>query len=144
LFLAPATAVLASPEMATELPNASPPAPSLAARYPPAPASAPAGFCWLHVVPDRVNTYAAPAPASLPGAPSTAVFPSPERATETPRPSFATPSLAVNACCCTQTPGPGRVNTYAAPWLACAETVLLPAPTTAVFPSLETPTEAPK
>ena len=49
-------------------------------RHTPAPSLARSLACWLHEVPLRTNTYAAPMPPFLLLAPTTAVFPSTETA----------------------------------------------------------------
>jgi hypothetical protein len=94
------------PETVTEWPNWSPGAPSLAV----------SSCCWVHVVPDCTNTYAAPCDAFAPTvwacAPTMAV--GPERETEAPKWSFAAPSLAVSSCCWVHVV-PDCANTYAAP-----------------------------
>src|SRR5215469_2980146 len=100
---APTTAVDLT--MATELPNSSCLAPSAAVSL----------ACWDQVLPERVNTYAAPVPW-LPGAPTTAV--DPVRATDQPKLSFAAPSEAVSSACWDQVL-PKPVNTYAAPEKVC-------------------------
>src|SRR5215469_13405047 len=97
---APTTAVDLT--MATELPNSSCLAPSAAVSL----------ASWAQVLPERVNTYAAPVPWLPSGAPTTAV--DPDRATEIPKPSPVAASEVVSSACWDQVP-PERVNTYAAP-----------------------------
>src|SRR5215472_1524592 len=113
------------PEIATDQPKKSPVPPPLGVSVKIA--------CCDHLVPDRWNTYAAPAcpkgsPGNVPrfGAPITAV--SPSRATENPKVSLAVPagSLAASLACWVHPAGP-LTNTYAAP-------VPAPGPTIAVVP----------
>ena len=52
--------------------------------------------CRVQVVPERVNTYATPAPLLVPQAPTTAV--DPEMATDQPKKSLARPVAASLAC----------------------------------------------
>ena len=86
--------------------------------------------CRDQVVPDRTNTYAAPA-ARLPklwnGAPTTTV--DPDRATDQPRCAPAAPWAMVSLACWDQV-APDRTNTYATPF----PEFLNGAPTTAVRP----------
>ncbi len=118
--VAPTTAV--DPAIVTETPKKSSSA---------APGSA-ISACWDQLVPERTNTYPAPAKESLPSAPTTAV--DPETATEPPKKSSGAPSEAVSVACWDQVV-PERTNTYPAP----AKESLPSAPTTAVDP--ETATE---
>ena len=117
---APTAAV--DPEIATERPKSPPAAPPAAVSL----------ACWVQVLPECVNVYAAPAPEPVKaGAPITAVDPA--TATELPKSSLAAPSAAVSSACWDQVL-PERVNTYAAP---VAE--LVPsAPTTTVDPAIAT------
>src|SRR5262249_40907918 len=128
------------PEIATDQPKKSPVAPPLGVSVKIA--------CCDHLVPDRWNTYAAPAcpkgsPANVPrfGAPTTAV--SPSSATENPKFSLAVPtgSLAASLACWAHCPVGPLTNTYAAPVPAPGPPLAVVAPTIAVLP--ETATEAP-
>src|SRR5215467_5821017 len=120
------------PEIATDQPKKSPVAPPLGVSVKIA--------CCDHLVPDRWNTYAAPAcpkgsPANVPrfGAPTTAV--SPSSATENPKFSLAVPtgSLAASLACWAHPAGP-LTNTYAAPVPAPGPPLAVVAPTIAVVP----------
>ncbi len=134
-LMAPTTAV--SPEIETEEPKWSEDALSLAVSL----------ACSLHVVPPtaRTNTYADPAsdiaPELAKAAPTTAV--SPEREIEMPNLSEAALSLAVSLACSVHVvPPTARTNTYAAPASDIPPELAKGAPTTAVFPEIET--EPPK
>src|SRR5215470_13763330 len=120
------------PEIATDQPKKSPVAPPLGVSAKIA--------CCDHFVPERWNTYAAPAcpkgsPGNVPrfGAPITAV--SPSRATENPKVSLAVPagSLAASLACWVHPAGP-LTNTYAAPVPAPGPPLAVVAPTIAVVP----------
>ena len=95
---APTTAV--DPDRVTELPKWSPVAPSAAVS---------SARCD-QVLPERVNTYAAPVFEFLPGAPTTAV--DPEMATEPPNPSPVAWPDAVSLACWKALPAAVRA------WLA--------------------------
>ena len=119
--LAPTTAV--SPPTATEKPNASFAAASLAVSF----------ACWVQLVPVRTNTYAEPefVPASSSHkAPTTAV--SPLTATDQPNSSAPAASLAVSFACWLHVP-PLRTNTEAEPEFV-PPSSSRKAPTTAVSP----------
>ncbi len=80
--------------------------------------------CWLQIVPERTNTYAAPA-STPPGvsansAPTTTV--SPEIDTEMPKRSLHASSGATSFCCWLQVV-PERTNTYAEPSLMLGRSV---------------------
>ncbi len=66
--------------------------------------------CWVQTLPERVNTYAAPAPTPLPRAPAISVLPSADRPAEEPSLMPAAESLAVSFCCWVHTL-PERVKT---------------------------------
>ncbi len=66
---------------------------------------------WIHVVPERVKTYAAP-PAEAVNDATTAV--SPSIATDTPNASSGAPPTSASACCWVHV-APERTKTYAAP-----------------------------
>src|SRR5271157_3695923 len=126
----PASAVLPSPDSATEQPWSAFPAA-------PAPASLPP--CWVHTPPERVNTQVAPAPPLSPDPPTMAVLPSAESATEEPCVAFPTaPAPASLPPCWVHAP-PERVYTHVAP--ACL--LSCDPPTRAVLPSADSATEAP-
>src|SRR5262245_7327620 len=93
--MAPTIAV--SPLSATDPPNAAAGMPSLAV----------SSCCGDQDEPDRTNTYATPLYPFCPGAPTIAV--SPLIATEDPKRSPCTPSLAVSSCCWDQVE-PDRTN----------------------------------
>src|SRR5262249_35024812 len=128
------------PEIATDQPKKSPVAPPLGVSVKIA--------CCVHLVPERWNTYAAPAspkgsPGDVPrfGAPGTTGCPS--SATETPTFSLAVPtgSLAASLACWAHCPVGPLTNTYAAPVPAPGPPLAVVAPTSAVVP--ETAIEAP-
>ena len=126
----PMTAVLPSADTATD-------SPCTARSTAPVPTS----FvpCWVHTPPLRVNTHAAPKPLLSPRPPTTTVFPSADRSTETP--CIACPTAPVPTSfvpCWIHTP-PLRVNTHAAPAFPSSLNPL----TTTVFPSADTATEVP-
>src|SRR5215472_4827388 len=119
-------------EIATDQPKKSPVPPPLGVSVKIA--------CCDHLVPDRWNTYAAPAcpkgsPANVPrfGAPTTAV--SPFSATENPKFSLAVPagSAAASRACWVHPAGP-LTNTYAAPVPLPGPPLAVVAPTSAVLP----------
>ncbi|EPY00217.1 hypothetical protein K678_17256, partial [Magnetospirillum fulvum MGU-K5] len=94
-----------SEERETELPNQSPDAQSDAVSF----------ACSVHVPPDRVKMYAAPAVDRAPFAPTTAVFPSEERETELPNQSPTALSEALTFVCVAQrrtATGDGITGTY--------------------------------
>jgi hypothetical protein len=103
--------------------------------------------CCDHLVPERWNTYAAPAcpkgsPGNVPrfGAPITAV--SPSSATENPKFSLAVPTGSVAASlACWVHPADPLTNTYTAPVPLPGPPLAVVAPTSAVLP--ETAIEAP-
>src|SRR5260370_25888712 len=68
--------------------------------------------CWVHTPPERVYTHAAPAELLSTAPPTTAVFPSPESATESPCSAPTAPVPTSLAPCCVHTP-PHRVYTHA-------------------------------
>src|SRR5262249_27196638 len=115
-----------------------PTTPGCAQLAPAAPSPLSFGPCWLHTLPLRVNTHAAPIAPLSPGPPTMAVLPSPDSATD--QPSWAAPvaSLAVVLCGSVQLP-PLRVNIHAAP----ASLLSDGPPTIAVLPSAETATAKP-
>src|SRR5258708_23340362 len=123
--------VFPSPEIATDHPWC--PIPT-----PPEPTSL--GPCWLHTLPLRVYTHAAPVWLLSRYPPTIAVFPSAEIATEYPWFMFGpTPSLPTSLCpCCVHTAA-DCVKTHAAP------VPLLSAlpPMIIVVPSAETATPVP-
>src|SRR6516225_6678911 len=69
--------------------------------------------CWLHTLPLRVYTHAAPALRLSPGPPTMAVFPSADNATELP--CSPPPSVASSLAPCWLHTPPLRVYTHAAP-----------------------------
>src|ERR1035441_3275073 len=139
-------AVFPSADSATEIP---------CSEFPTAPVPTSLPPCWIHTLPKRVYTQAAPTP--LPQAllwtestavkplpissapPTMAVFPSPDNATELP--CHAPPTAPVPTSlppCWPQTP-PKRVYTQAAP----AVVLSVGPPTMAVFPSADRATDIP-
>src|ERR1043165_3349675 len=71
--------------------------------------------CCVHTPPLRVNTHAAPIPPSSLFAPTMAVLPSADNATEDPCAASPAAPVPTNLFpCCDHTP-PLRVNTQAAP-----------------------------
>src|SRR5579872_3634299 len=101
---APMRAVFPSSD--TDVPNSSPSAPPRAV----------SSACWLQVVPDCTNTYAAPWLVRLlkfcPAAPMTAVLPLTD--TEVPKLSPNAPTAGVSWACWLQVV-PDCTNTYATP-----------------------------
>src|SRR2546430_8354620 len=99
--------MLPSEESATPAPNS--------ARAPIS--SAPVSFepCWVQVEPERVNTHAEPGPSS--GPPTSAVLPSEDSATLTPKLLRLRPlaPVPVSFGPCWAQVEPERVNTHAAP-----------------------------
>ena len=81
--------------------------------------------CWVQVVPERVNAHAAPAPLCRPAPPISAVLPSEDSATLSPkRPPFAAlfPAFGRSAfapCWLQVVAFSARVKTHAAPVLCC-------------------------
>ncbi len=124
----PTMAVLPSAEIAADQPcSASPTAPVPTSLLP----------SCDHTPPLHVYSHAAPALKLSYGAPTRAVLPFPEIATDLP--NLATPTAPVPTSlrpCCDHTPAL-RVNTHAAP----AKTLSPYPPTMAVLPSAETATE---
>src|ERR1019366_1464314 len=98
-------AVFPSPDSATELPCRAPPEAPVPTDLPP---------CWPHTPAERTYTHAAPIPTLSLGAPTMAVFPSADSATELPCPAVSVPTAGTApvptslAPCCVQTP-PERV-----------------------------------
>jgi hypothetical protein len=128
LKYAPTSAVLPSRDSAADTPKRSPAAPSEAIN----------SCCWLQITPEAVKIYAAPAPEFLRNAPTSAVLPLLDSATDEPKASVAAPSEAVNVDCWVQAV-PERVKTHAAPML-----FPCPDPTSAMFPSPDSATETPR
>src|SRR5262249_4684986 len=124
-FGPPTMAVLPSADSATEVPW-------LASPTAPVPASAPP--CWVHTPPLRVNTSASPEPD---GAPTIAVLPSADNATDRPWRSLKTEPVPTNLLPCWLHTPPLRVKTHAAPVLEKSPGP----PRMAVLPSRETATE---
>src|SRR5713226_5327247 len=83
----PTKAVFPSADSATDVPCCTSPCSALPATAP-VPTSLPP--CWLHVLPERVYTHTAPAPALSPSPPTMAVFPSPDSATDQAWKAFPT------------------------------------------------------
>src|SRR5262249_11156367 len=121
-------AVLPSVDSATELPWRLVPAPPLPTSLPP---------CCGHTPPLRVDNPAAPPDLLPPGAPTMAVLPPEESATEKPCWALfpAAPVPTSLGPCWVHTP-PLRVNTHTAP----AWVLSNAPPTMAVLPSAETAT----
>ena len=86
---APTIAVFSSLDNATEMPNKSPAAPLVWVIV----------CCCVHVPLVRVNTDALPCSELSPDAPTIAVFPSLDNATDEPKASFAAPPVWVIVCC---------------------------------------------
>src|SRR5271157_4983912 len=107
----PTTAMLPSAESATEEPCVA---------FPTAPEPASLPPCWVHTLPERVKTHAAPARLLSSGPPTMAVLPSADRATDCPAcaplpKSALTASEASSAPPCWVHTPPERVKTQAAP-----------------------------
>src|SRR5262249_1725630 len=92
-----------------------------------------------HTPAERVNIHAPPAPELSLGPPTRAVLPSKDKATEAAKAGAPLIPLGMSVACCVQVPLPLRVNTSAV-------TIRLSsggAPTMAVLPSPDRPTDQP-
>src|ERR1700726_1362402 len=95
--------------------------------------------CCVHVEPERVNTHAAPSLLLSLSPPTSAVFPSPESATLTPKAAAPTAPLPVSFAPCWVQVDPERVNTHAAP----TKLLSFSPPIRAVLPSADNATLTP-
>src|SRR5271154_3014354 len=126
----PISAVLPLAESATLPPNSPAPTSPLPVSFAPS---------WVQVVPERVNTHAAPTLVLSCGPPIRVVLPLEESATSRPNSPAPTSPLPVSGPACLVQVLPERVNTHTPP-----TPVLYPGPpTTAVLPSPERATLAP-
>src|SRR5260370_127923 len=132
----PTMAVFPSPDSAADQPCSAP-----LPKGPTAPVPTSFGPCWLHTLPERVNTHAAPALVLSRGPPTIAVFPSLDSDTEKPcsAPSGATAPVPTSLACWLHTP-PEPVYTHAAP----AKTSSYGPPTMPVVPSPDSEPETPR
>src|SRR5215469_1437023 len=100
---APMIAVLPSAESATEYPCSAPPI---------APVPTSLGPCWVHVPPLRIKTHAAPVVELSSFAPTMAVSPSAESATEVPWRAYPTAPVPTSLLPCWRHTPPLRVKTH--------------------------------